>query len=41
MLHHTFLLIAHEGRKTGRRRETVAMALTYDPASREAVVCSA
>lgn len=41
MLDHTFLLIAHQGRKTGKRRETVAMALTYDPATREAVVCSA
>jgi hypothetical protein len=28
MLDHTFLLIAHQGRKTGKRRETVAMALT-------------
>jgi hypothetical protein len=26
---------------TGKRRETVAMALTYDPETREAVVCSA
>lgn len=41
MLDHTFLLIAHQGRKTGKRRETVAMALTYDPDTREAVVCSA
>jgi deazaflavin-dependent oxidoreductase (nitroreductase family) len=41
LLGHTFLLITHEGRKTGKRRETVAMALTYDPATREAVVCSA
>jgi deazaflavin-dependent oxidoreductase (nitroreductase family) len=41
MLDHTFLLIAHEGRKTGKRRETVAMALAYDPDTREAVVCSA
>jgi deazaflavin-dependent oxidoreductase (nitroreductase family) len=40
-LGHTFLLITHEGRKTGKRRETVAMALTYDPETREAVVCSA
>jgi deazaflavin-dependent oxidoreductase (nitroreductase family) len=37
----TFLLIAHQGRKTGKRRETVAMALTHDPATGEAVVCSA
>ena len=41
LLGHTFLLIAHEGRKTGKRRETVAMALTYDPRTRETVVCSA
>ena len=41
LLGHTFLLIAHRGRKTGRRRETVAMVLTYDPETREAVVCSA
>ena len=41
MLDHTFLLIAHQGRKTGKRRETVAMALAYDPETREAVVCSA
>jgi deazaflavin-dependent oxidoreductase (nitroreductase family) len=41
MLDHTFLLIAHQGRKTGKRRETVAMALKYDPHTREAVVCSA
>jgi deazaflavin-dependent oxidoreductase (nitroreductase family) len=41
MLDHTFLLIVHQGRKTGKRRETVAMALSYDPETREAVVCSA
>ena len=41
MLDHIFLLIAHRGRKTGKRRETVAMPLTYDPDTREAVVCSA
>ena len=41
LLGHTFLLITHQGRKTGRRRETVAMALAYDPEKREAVVCSA
>jgi deazaflavin-dependent oxidoreductase (nitroreductase family) len=41
LLGHTFLLITHEGRKTGRRRETVAMVLTYHPETREAVVCSA
>ena len=41
MLDHIFLLIAHQGRKTGKRRETVAMALAYDPDTREAVVFSA
>jgi deazaflavin-dependent oxidoreductase (nitroreductase family) len=41
LLDHTFLLITHQGRKTGKRRETVAMALSYDPETREAVVCSA
>jgi deazaflavin-dependent oxidoreductase (nitroreductase family) len=40
MLAHTFLLIAHQGRKTGKRHETVAMALKYDPDTRETVVCS-
>lgn len=40
-LRRTFLLIAHQGRKSGRRRETVAMALSYDPDTREVVVCSA
>jgi deazaflavin-dependent oxidoreductase (nitroreductase family) len=41
LLGHTFLLITHEGRKTGKRRETVAMALAYEPEKEEAVVCSA
>ncbi len=41
LLDHTFLLITHQGRKTGKRRETVAMALKYDPSTHEAVVCSA
>lgn len=41
LLGHTFVLIAHEGRRTGRRHETVAMALAYVPNSREVVVCSA
>ena len=41
LLGHTFLLIAHEGRKSGTRRETIAMALAYDPRTRETVVCSA
>src|SRR5262245_18894720 len=41
MLGDRFLLIARRGRKTGERRETVAIALTYDQKTREAVVCSA
>ena len=41
LLGHTFLLIAHQGRTTGKRREIVAMALTYDPDTQETVVCSA
>jgi deazaflavin-dependent oxidoreductase (nitroreductase family) len=40
LLGHTFLLITHQGRKTGKRRETVAMALTYDPVTHESIVCS-
>lgn len=40
LLGHTFLLISHEGRKTGKRRETVTMALAYDTGTHEAVVCS-
>ena len=41
LLGHTFLLITHEGRRSGKRRETVAMALRYDPETHEVVVCSA
>jgi deazaflavin-dependent oxidoreductase (nitroreductase family) len=41
LLGHTFLLITHRGRRTGQPHETVAMALTYDRGTREAVVCSA
>jgi deazaflavin-dependent oxidoreductase (nitroreductase family) len=41
ILDHTFLLIAHRGRKTGKRRETVAMALKYEPERQETIVCSA
>lgn len=40
LLGHTFLLITHQGRTTGRRRETVAMALTYDAETKEIVVFS-
>lgn len=41
LLDHTFLLITHQGRKTGKARQTVVMPLTYAPEKREAVVCSA
>jgi deazaflavin-dependent oxidoreductase (nitroreductase family) len=41
LLGHTFLLITHAGRKSGQRRETVAMALAYDCATRETIVFSA
>lgn len=41
LLDHTFLVITHLGRKTGKRRETVAMALAYDAQTREVIVCSA
>jgi deazaflavin-dependent oxidoreductase (nitroreductase family) len=41
LLGHTFLLITHRGRKSGKQRETVAMALSYDPETREVIVCSA
>jgi deazaflavin-dependent oxidoreductase (nitroreductase family) len=41
LLGHTFLLITHQGRKTGAGHETVAMALTFDPDRQETVVCSA
>src|SRR5207344_1827206 len=40
LLGQTFLLVTHAGRKTGKRRETVAMVLTYDPQAQEAVICS-
>jgi deazaflavin-dependent oxidoreductase (nitroreductase family) len=41
LLGHTFLLISHQGRSTGKRRETVVMALTYDSGNHEVVACSA
>jgi deazaflavin-dependent oxidoreductase (nitroreductase family) len=40
-LGHTFLLITHKGRKSGKRHETMAMAIAFDAATRETVVCSA
>jgi deazaflavin-dependent oxidoreductase (nitroreductase family) len=41
LLGHTFLLLVHAGRKTGRVYSAVAMVLRYDPESHEAVICSA
>jgi deazaflavin-dependent oxidoreductase (nitroreductase family) len=41
LLGDTFLLLAHAGRKTGKRYSTVAMVLRYDPNTHEAVICSA
>ena len=41
LLGHTFLLLTHVGRRTGRPHETVAMVLRYRRQSHEAVICSA
>jgi deazaflavin-dependent oxidoreductase (nitroreductase family) len=41
LLGHTFLLLTHVGRRTGRPHETVAMVLRFQPETREAVICSA
>lgn len=38
---HRFLLLLHQGRKTGRVRRTVLEVLRYDPAGEESVVASA
>jgi deazaflavin-dependent oxidoreductase (nitroreductase family) len=40
LLGHTFLLLVHVGRRSGTIYSSVAMALTYDRATREAVICS-
>ena len=40
LLGDTFLLLVHVGRKTGKLHSTVAMALTYDAETHEAVICS-
>jgi hypothetical protein len=40
LLAHAFLLLVHVGRKSGTIYSSVAMALTYDPATQEAVICS-
>lgn len=41
LLGHTFLLLVHAGRKTGKPHSAVAMVLTYDRQTHEAVICSA
>jgi deazaflavin-dependent oxidoreductase (nitroreductase family) len=41
LLGDTFLLLVHAGRKTGKPYSTVAMVLSYDPRTHEAVICSA
>jgi deazaflavin-dependent oxidoreductase (nitroreductase family) len=41
LLGHTFLLLTHAGRKTGKPYYAVAMVLKYDPDTREAVIFSA
>jgi deazaflavin-dependent oxidoreductase (nitroreductase family) len=41
LLGDTFLLLVHVGRKTGKLYSTVAMVLSYDRQSHEAVICSA
>jgi deazaflavin-dependent oxidoreductase (nitroreductase family) len=40
LLGRTFLLLEHEGRKTGARYRTVAMVLRDDPEGDELVICS-
>jgi deazaflavin-dependent oxidoreductase (nitroreductase family) len=40
LLGHTFLLLVHAGRKTGKPYSTVAMVLKYDPHTQEVVICS-
>lgn len=40
LLGHRFLLLVHEGRRSGRRYETVVEVIRWDPATREAVVLS-
>jgi deazaflavin-dependent oxidoreductase (nitroreductase family) len=40
LLGHTFLVLVHAGRKTGNPHATVAMTLSHDPETHEAVICS-
>ncbi len=41
LLGHTFLLLVHAGRKTGKPYSAVAMVLKYEPQTHEAVIFSA
>jgi deazaflavin-dependent oxidoreductase (nitroreductase family) len=41
LLGHTFLLLVHAGRKTGKPHFITAMVLRYDLGTHEAVICSA
>jgi deazaflavin-dependent oxidoreductase (nitroreductase family) len=41
LLGDTFLLVVHAGRKTGKPYSTVAMVVSHDPRTHEAVICSA
>lgn len=41
LLGHRFLLLTHQGRKTGKRRYTVLEVVHYDRATRESAVLSA
>jgi deazaflavin-dependent oxidoreductase (nitroreductase family) len=40
LLGRTFLVLEHRGRRSGKPRSIVAMVLTYDPETHEAVICS-
>jgi len=40
LLGHRFLVLVHEGRRTGRRHETPLEVVRYDPPTREAVVAA-
>ena len=40
LLGDTFVLLVHAGRRTGKLHSTVAMTLSHDPGTHEAVVCS-
>jgi deazaflavin-dependent oxidoreductase (nitroreductase family) len=41
LLGHRFLLLVHQGRRSGLLRETVLEVILYDPVTRESVVLSA